>query len=237
VARSHCGVDASRLKAPMRIAVALLLATTALGALAGAPQDRPIAVAEEPPDLPRPLPLLLQPGTPGGPRHPEARAGRVYPRGLRLDRYAMRMRHQGREPDLSALPPLVTSPAIIVAWDYVPLEPPPGAACGFAAGAPSRVDIEIAADGHPATPPAIQPLTVIFDRARIRELLAPFETDVARVRFLAVLDPARLRAPSALFWRTSVPCRQEPGPVETWAYIDADDIARWLAPSRPAPSR
>src|SRR6187401_1077390 len=128
---------------------------------------------------------------------PISRAGRVYPRGLRLDRYAMRMRHQGREPDLSALPPLVTSPAIIVAWDYVPIEPPPGAACGFAEGAPSRVDMEVVVDGHPATPPAIQPLTVIFDRARIRELLAPYETDVARVRFLAILDPARLRAPSA----------------------------------------
>jgi len=221
----------------MKIAIALLLATAALSASAGAPQQQTAAIAEEPPDLPQPLPLLLQPGTPGGPRHPEARAGRVYPRGLRLDRYAMRMRHQGREPDLSALPPLVTSPAIIVAWDYVPIEPPPGAACGFAAGAPSRVDMEVVVDGHPATPPAIQPLTVIFDRARIRELLAPYETDVARVRFLAVLDPARLRAPSALFWRTSVPCRPELGRVETWAYIDADDIARWLAPSGPAPSR
>jgi len=108
---------------------------------------------------------------------------------------------------------------------------------GKVEGAPSRVDMEVVVDGHPATPPAIQPLTVIFDRARIRELLAPYETDVARVRFLAVLDPARLRAPSALFWRTSVPCRPELGRVETWAYIDADDIARWLAPSGPAPSR
>jgi hypothetical protein len=221
----------------MKIALALLLATAALSVSAGALQDRTAAVAEEPPDLPQPLPLLLQPGTPGGPRHPEARAGRVYPRGLRLDRYAMRMRYQGREPDMSTLPPLVTSPAIIVAWDYVPIEPPPGVACGFAEGAPSRVDIEVVVDGHPATPPAIQPLTVIFDRARIRELLAPYESDVARVRFLAVLDPPRLRAPSALFWRTSVPCPPELGRVETWGYIDADDIARRLAPSGPAPSR
>src|SRR4029079_7709706 len=152
VDRSHCGVYASRVRAPMKIGLALLLATAAVSASAGAPQQQTAAVTEAPPNLPQPLPLLLQPGTPGGPRHPQARPGRVYPRGLRLDRYSMRMRHQGREPDLSALPPLVTSPAIIVAWDYVPIEPPPGAACGFAEGAPSRVDMEVVVDGHPATP-------------------------------------------------------------------------------------
>ena len=40
--------------------------------------------------------------------------------------------HNGRQLDFGTLPPLVTSPAIIVAWDDVPIEPPPGAACGFA---------------------------------------------------------------------------------------------------------
>ena len=199
-------------------------------------EEQATVVPDEPTDLPPPLPLLLQPARHGAPRHPDARAGRVYTRALRLDRYVARMRYHGREPDVATLPPLVTSPAIIVAWDYVPIEPPPGAACGFAEGTPSRVDIEVAVDGRPERPKDIQPLTVIFDRARVRELLAPYETDVARVRFVAVLDPARLRAPSALFWRTTVPCLQELGlgPDQTWGYIDADDIARWLAPSPPA---
>ena len=44
----------------MKIAIALLLATAALSASAGAPQQQTAAIAEEPPDLPQPLPLLLQ---------------------------------------------------------------------------------------------------------------------------------------------------------------------------------
>ena len=83
---------------------------------------------------------------------------------------------------------------------------------------------------------AVQPLTVIFDRARIREILAPYESDVARVRFIAVLDPARLRAPSFLMWMPTARCPDTPvtGPMETAALIGADDIVRWTAsqPSR-----
>jgi lysophospholipase L1-like esterase len=204
-------------------------------ALAPLLRDEVAAAVEEPPDLPAPLPLLLPPSR-AGVRHPEARAGRVYTRTLRLERYARRMAFQGREPDTAALPPLVTSPAILVAWDYVPIEPPPGAVCGFAEGAPTRVFMRVYVDERAESPPAIQPLTVTFDRARIRELLAPYETDVARVRFLAVLDPARLRAPSWLMWQTTVPCEQEmgTGPELTAALIDTADIARWLAPSAAA---
>ncbi len=84
--------------------------------------------------------------------------------------------------------------------------------------------------------PELQPLTVTFDRTRIRELLEPFETDIARVRWLAVLDPARLRALSVLRWIPTVKCPDSPGtsPMETGVVIHADDVARWLTPSAPA---
>ncbi len=192
-------------------------------------------VPDEPPDLPPPHPLLLPPSRPGGPRHPDGRAGRVYTRGLRLDRYTRRLTHQGREPDLARLPPVVTSPAILVAWDYVPIEPPSDSACGFAEGVPTRVSMRVQVDKRWDTPPEIQPMTVTFDRARIRELLEPYDADVSRVRFIAVLEPARLRVPSWLAWETTVPCLQELGlgPELTAALIDAADLARWQ--DRPAP--
>ena len=186
---------------------------------------------EEPADLPPPFPLLA--GTLHSKPHERTlRMGRVYTRALRLERHARRLAHNGRQPDFAALPPLVTSPAILVAWDYVPIPSPPGVVCGFAEGASSRVSIRVYVDRQPATPADIQPLSVTFDRARIRELLAPYETDVARVRFLAVLDPARLRPSSFLYWTTTTTCPDAPrgtGPPETAALIHADDIARWSA--------
>jgi lysophospholipase L1-like esterase len=198
-------------------------------------EEQAAVVADEPTDLPPPFPLLA--GTVRS--KPEERTlamGRVYTRALRLDRYAMRMRHQGREPDVAALPPLVTSPAILVAWDYVPQQPPPGAVCEFAEGAPSRVLINLPGDVPNHVRRDIQPLTVTFDRARIRELLAPYEADSARVRWIAVLDPARLRAPSFLRWEPTAMCPDAPGtgPMTTGALIDASDVAGWLAPSAPA---
>ena len=73
--------------------------------------------------------------------------GRVYTRALRLERHARRLAHNGRQPDFAALPPLVTSPAIIVAWDYVPRAAArPASVCEFAEDAPSRVLINLPGD-------------------------------------------------------------------------------------------
>ena len=205
-------------------------------ALAPVLRDEVVVVLEDPPDLPPPFPLLA--GTVRSKREERTLAmGRVYTRALRLERHARRLGHNGREPDLAALPPLVTSPAILVAWDYVPRQPPPGVLCEFADGAPSRVVIGLPGDVPYRESREVQPLTVIFDRARIRQILVPFEADVARVRFVAVLDPARLRAPSFLRWMPTAKCPDTPGtgPMETGALIAADDIARWS--DDPAPAR
>jgi hypothetical protein len=235
----------------MKTVLALVLSTAAVIASARTPPTPPpsasrpalapflrdeqaAVVPDEPSDLPPPFPLLAgtirsQPG------ERTLAMGRVYTRALRLDRHAMRLRHQGLQPDLAALPPLVTSPAILVAWDYVPRQPPAGVLCEFADGAPSRVVISLPGDVPYRESPEVQPLTVIFDRARIREVLAPFEPDVARVRFVAVLDPARLRAPSFLQWMPTAKCPDTPGtgPMTTGALIASDDITRWTASQPP----
>ncbi len=204
-------------------------------ALAPLLRDEVAVALDEPADLPPPFPLLA--GTIRS--KPEERTlamGRVYTRALRLERYARRLTHNGRQPDLAALPPLVTSPAIFVAWDYVPRQPPPDVLCEFAEGAPSRVVISLPGDAPYRESREVQPLTVTFDRTRIRELLAPYEPDHAGVRFVAVLDPARLRAPSFLQWMPTAKCPDTPGtgPMGTGALIASDDIARWLAPSATA---
>lgn len=191
-------------------------------------------VPDEPTDLPPPFPLLA--GTlRSKPSERTLRMGRVYTRALRLERHARRLAHNGREPDVAALPPVVTSPAILVAWDYVPRQPPPDVLCEFADGAPSRVVISLPGDAPYRESREVQPLTVTFDRARIRELLAPYEPDHAGVRFVAVLDPARLRAPSFLQWMPTVQCPDTPGtgPMETGALIASDDITRWTASQPP----
>ena len=192
------------------------------------------AALEWPTDLPLPFPLLA--GTIRS--KPEERTlamGRVYTRALRMERHARLLAHNDRQPDLTTLPPLVTSPAILVAWDYVPRQPPPGVLCEFADGAPSRVVISLPGDVPYRETREVQPLTVTFDRVRIRELLAAYEPDHAGVRFVAVLDPARLRAPSFLMWMPTATCADTPGmgPMETGALIAAEDIARWTAPTAP----
>ena len=195
-----------------------------------------VAVAlEEPPDLPLPHPLLSVPAGSELVTPPRGQFGRVYTRELRLERYRHRMVHNGREPDVASLPPLVTSPAILVAWDYVPWEPPAGSTrCGFGRGAPAKVEVRARAASSAPGAPDLQPLTVTFDRARIRELLEPYDADVARVRGLAVIDPARLRPDTLLMWGTLKSCGDGRGAAETAALIAADDIARWLRPT-PAP--
>jgi lysophospholipase L1-like esterase len=206
----------------------------AVPALAPFLREQPAAVLEDPPDLPAPHPLrsVAARGELVSPRR--FQMGRVYTRDLRLARYRRRMVHNGREPDLTRLPPLVTSPAILVAWDYVPFPPPDGAeGCGYGRDAPVRVAIRDRAVPAPGDR-RLQPLTVTFDRARIRELLEPFEADVARVRWLAVLDPARLRPDTLLYWTAVKPCDDRlSGVHETAALIAGDDIERWL---RPAPA-
>jgi lysophospholipase L1-like esterase len=185
------------------------------------------AALEDPPDLPAPFPLVGN--APKGVRS-TLRMGRVYTRELRLARHAARLRYNGREPDVSALPPLVTSPAILVAWDYVPVPPPPEQepACGYGSKAPTRIEIKF--DQVGPAPPEIQPLTVTLDRARIRELLAPFEADVDAVRWLAVLDPARLRPGSAFFWWALAPCEPSFRRSVTSGIIAQEDVDRWLRP-------
>jgi hypothetical protein len=234
--RSYRCLDAPHLTLPRvgAFVAAVALAAAAWAQTPPADQEQPAVAAEEPADLPPPFPLLA--GTIRS--KPEERTlamGRVYTRAIRLERHARRRLHDGLEPDPASLPPLVTSPAILVAWDYVPRQPPPDVLCEFADGAPSRVVISLPGDIPYRETKAVQPLTVIFDRARIREILAPYETDVARVRFVAVLDPARLRAPSFLMWMPTAKCPDTPGTgaMETGALIAADDIARWTASPPP----
>jgi hypothetical protein len=135
---------------------------------------------------------------------------------------------------------MVTSPAILVAWELLPEVPPDGRVdCGFAPGAPRQIGIRRLEDPplHPELRPELQPLGVYSDASRIRELLEPFDADIAGVRWVAVLDPARLVPDTLLAWRTRQPCPPPAGPAlaaETAVRITADDIARWTA-RLPAP--
>jgi lysophospholipase L1-like esterase len=187
---------------------------------------------DEPPDMPQPHPLLSFPNH-AGERTP---FGRVYTRGIRLARIHRRETFHGREASLSALPPIVTSSSILIAWEFVPKAPPDGRVdCGFGPAAPREVAI------HPNAPldrgTDRQPLTIHAEPSRIRELLAPFESDIRGVRWVLVLDPARLRPDTRLTWRTTVACGTsvDHGNMEAAVLIAADDIARWR--DQPAPSR
>lgn len=184
------------------------------------------ATADEPPDLPAPHPLLSPP-SPAGLRVP---FGRVYTRAIRLARVQQREAFHGRESSLATLPPMVTSPVILIAWDFVPDTPPVGRVdCGFGPVAPREIVI------HPIRQeprPELQPLATYAEPRRIRELLEPFESDIRRVRWVTVLDPARLRRDTLLAWRTQVMCGPNAERVgeehtRTAALIAQDDIARW----------
>jgi lysophospholipase L1-like esterase len=182
---------------------------------------------DDPPDLPAPHPLLSPPN-PIGPRVP---FGRVYTPAIRLARIRQRDAFHGREPRLAALPPMVTSPVILVAWDFVPDTPPVGRVdCGFGPAAPREVFVH-APRQEPR--PELQPLATYADPRRIKELLDTFESDIRRVRWVTVLDASRLRPDTFLTWQANVPC----GPSEdrvgeehqrTQAFIAQDDIDRWV---------
>jgi lysophospholipase L1-like esterase len=183
---------------------------------------------DEPPDLPAPHPLLSPPN-PIGPRVP---FGRVYTRAIRLARIQQREAFHGRQPNLAGLPPMVTSPVIVVAWDFVPDTPPVGRVdCGFGPFAPRRVFVhQIRQEPRPE----LQPLATYAEPGRIRELLEPFESDIRRVRWVTVLDPARLRPDTLLAWHANVQCGPSADRVgeehqRTQASIKQDDIDRWLA--------
>jgi lysophospholipase L1-like esterase len=185
------------------------------------------ASGEEPPDLPAPHPLLSFPNA-AGERIP---FGRVYPRSLRLARIQRRETFHGRQPLLAALPPMVTSAAIVVAWDFVPQAPPPGRVdCGFGPAAPRTVTIRrVVPQAARARP---QPLTIHAEPHAIRDLMSPFEADIRTVRWVALLDPANLRPDTMLMWQTTVTCGVAParGGLEataTAALITQADIDRW----------
>ena len=182
---------------------------------------------DDPPDLPAPHPLLSPPN-PIGPRVP---FGRVYTRAIRLARIQQREAFHGRESSLAALPPMVTSPVILVAWDFVPDTPPVGRVdCGFGPAAPRQVFV------HPIGQeprPELQPLATYAEPRRIKELLEPFESEIRRVRWVTVLDPARLRPDTLLAWQANVPCGPYADRVgeehqRTQAFIAQDDIERWI---------
>jgi lysophospholipase L1-like esterase len=185
-------------------------------------------VGDDPgPGDPRPHALLTPPG-PNGARWPW---GRVYPRSIRLAMAERRAIADGRAFDPRALPATTTAPAILVAWEFPghkgQIEHP---GCGFAADAPSRVDVRLTPGW--IAPRDIQPVAVYTDPAAIRTLLAPFERNVRRIRWVAVLDPARLRAGSYLTWRpaTACPTPQDPGAtssLQAAALIAQDDLDRW----------
>jgi len=186
-----------------------------------------VQAPDDPPDLPAPHPLLSPP-PPVDLRMP---FGRVYTRAIRLARFRQREAFHGREASLAALPPMVTSPVILVAWEFVPDTPPVGRVdCGFGPAAPRHVFIH-AIRQEPS--PELQPLATYSDPHRIKELLDPFESDLRRVRWVTVLDPARLRPDTLLAWQADVPCGPSADRVgeehqRTQASIEQDDIDRWV---------
>ncbi len=230
--------DTTHLDAAGSAAFARLVVDDLRGAVPALAPYLPAAAAEarvdDPPDMPAPHPLLSPPNPNGGLRVP---FGRVYPRAIRLARIQQRDAFHGREPSLAALPPMVTSPAILVAWEFVPDAPPVGRVdCGYGPVAPREIVV------HPIAQeprPDLQPLATYAEPRRIRALLEPFESDLGRVRWVTVLDPARLRPDTLLAWRTAVKCGPSADRVgeehsQIAALIAADDIARWTArPSSP----
>jgi hypothetical protein len=182
--------------------------------------------------MPSPHPLLSVPSR-SGERIP---FGRVYTRSIRLARIHRRETFHGRQPDLAGLPAMVTSPAILVAWDFVPQASPVGRVdCGFGPAAPRAVAVRrMAQQDQPA---ALQPLAIQAEPRRIRDLLEPFEADIRTVRWVAVLDPASLRPDTLITWHSTVPCDAEParGGLEataTAALITQTDIDRWTDRAR-----
>ena len=169
----------------------------AVPALAPLLRDDVAVTLEEPPDLPPPFPLL---------------AGRssANPRSARC-RWAASTR--GRFGSTARAAPGAQRPAAGLRrrfrrWSPRRRSSSRGTTCrssrrpASSAGSP-RARRVASSSTCPAMSPGqiardIQPLTVTFERVRIRELLEPFEADVRRVRWVAVLDPARLRAPSFL---------------------------------------
>jgi lysophospholipase L1-like esterase len=99
-----------------------------------------VDLIEGPPDLPPPHPLLGLPDARGERRLP---FGRVYTRSIRLARFAQREAFNGRQPDQAQLPPIMTSPVIVAAWEFVPQTPPDGIVdCGTSvacAGSPCSI--------------------------------------------------------------------------------------------------
>ena len=179
------------------------------------------------PGEPRPH-ALLTPPDPNGARWPW---GRVYPRSIRLAMAERRAALDGRVFDPRALPATTTAPAILVAWEFPghkgQIEHP---GCGFAADAPADVSVRVQPGWTEAE--GIQPVAVYRDPATIRHLLAPFERNVRRIRWVAVLDPARLRAGSYLTWRPTKACPtpEDAGGTASYqaaALIAPDDIDRW----------
>jgi hypothetical protein len=135
----------------------------------------------------------------------------------------------GRAFDPRALPATTTAPAILVAWDYPghkgQIEHP---GCGFAVDAPARISVQVQPGW--TEPRELQPIAVYTDREAIGTLLAPFERNVRRIRWVAVLDPARLRAGSHLAWQPTKSCPVPSGLASSWlasALIAQDDIDRW----------
>lgn len=176
---------------------------------------------------PRPHPLLAPPD-PNGQR---AAWGRVYPRSIRLAMAERRAVLDGRVFNLRALPATTVAPVILVAWDFSgyrgQVEHP---GCGFAADAPTDVSVRV--EPGWTEPGEIQPVAVYRDPETIRTLLAPFEPNVRRIRWVAMLDPARLRPGSYLTWRTRKACPEAAGQeggatFQAAALIAHDDIARW----------
>lgn len=186
----------------------------------------PDARGDEPPDMPPAFPLLSPPGRAGE----RVAFGRVYTRAIRLARIRQREAFHGREAVLTALPPMVTSPAILVAWEFVPDAPPVGRLdCGFGPVAPREVLVRPMGQAPRAD---LQPLATYAEPRQIRELLAPFESDLRRVRWVTVLDPVRLRPDTLLAWRAEVSCGLSPDRTgdehqQTAALIGQDDIDRW----------
>ena len=92
--------------------------------------------------------------------------GCVYTRAIRLARIRKRAAFLGRPVEPPALPAMVTSPAILVAWEFVPDPPPVGRVdCGFGPVAPREVFIQPRTQ---APDPRLQPLATYGEPRRIR---------------------------------------------------------------------
>ena len=136
---------------------------------------------------------------------------------------------------------MVTSPAILVVWDFLPQAPPAGNRVRLRAGRPTRV-VLLRRIGPQDRRDVVYPVTIDGRSAADSRVAGPFDADVRTVRWVAVLDPAGLRPDTLLTWESLRPCGKAPargGDEATLAsaLIAQEDLDRWAIAPRPRNAR